>query len=208
MTSARRGVLAECQPGSPSDPGLSTRSFVSWVILRPLGNSAFLTVGPPARTAGSQRGCRVAHERDATGQGTPLPPQLTFRKGVTVSTPMPSPPPATPSTAPATTRASPATARPTSSRRRQRPRLQPHLRPEAEHRLPDPQGSQFGRVLPPRRQRPAPHQQLTKEQHFTPGGPGASARPSRPPAPARVAAMTLTMTREKDISLHMKDGHV
>ena len=36
----------------------------------------------------------------------------------------------------------------------------------------------------------------------------ASARPSRPPAPARVGTMTLTMTREKDISLHMKDENV
>jgi hypothetical protein len=44
-----------------------------------------------------------------------------------------------------------------------------------------------------------------------PGSPAqapASARPSGPPAPARVGTMTLTMTREKDISLYMKDENV
>ena len=73
-----------------------------------------------------------------------------------------------------------------------------------------PRDRQFGRVLPPRRQRPASHQQLTRAALHVgrAGGPGASARPFRPPAPARVAAMTLTMTREKDISLHMKDENV
>ena len=55
-------------------------AFASWVILRPLGNSAFLTVGLPAgQPAGPQRGCRVAHEQDATGQGAPLTPGTAVR---------------------------------------------------------------------------------------------------------------------------------
>jgi hypothetical protein len=55
-------------------------AFASWVILRPLGNSASLTVGPPAgQPAGPQRGCRVAHEQDATGQGAPLTPGTVVR---------------------------------------------------------------------------------------------------------------------------------
>ena len=56
----------------------------------------------------------------------------------------------------------------------------------------------------------APHQQLTKSS-TSPAG-----RADRAPAPgfpvagpaARVATTTLIMTREKDISLHMKDGYV
>ena len=55
-------------------------AFASWVILRPLRNSAFLTVGLPAgQPAGPQRGCRVAHEQDATGQGAPLTPGTAVR---------------------------------------------------------------------------------------------------------------------------------
>ena len=44
------------------------------------GTGAFLTVGPPAPTAaGPQRGCRVAHEQDATGQGAPFTPGTVVR---------------------------------------------------------------------------------------------------------------------------------
>ncbi len=50
-------------------------ALASWVILRPLGNCAFLTVGLPTEsTAGPQRGCHVAHEQDSTGQGAPFYP--------------------------------------------------------------------------------------------------------------------------------------
>src|SRR6476659_6333494 len=48
-------------------------AFASWVILRPLGKFS-LPRGRPTggRPAGPQRGCRVAHEQDPTGQGALL----------------------------------------------------------------------------------------------------------------------------------------
>jgi len=55
-------------------------ALASWVILRPLGNCAFLTVGLPTEsTAGPQRGCHVAHEQDSTGQGAPFTPGTVVR---------------------------------------------------------------------------------------------------------------------------------
>ena len=62
-------------------PPFRLPAFASWVILRPLGNRAFLTVGLPAAIwpAGPQRGCRVAHEQDATGQGAPFTPGTVVR---------------------------------------------------------------------------------------------------------------------------------
>src|ERR1700739_471531 len=64
--------------GFPSPFGGS--AFASWVILRPLGSCAFLTVGLPAETiAGPQRGCHVAHEQDSTGQGAPFTPGTVVR---------------------------------------------------------------------------------------------------------------------------------
>src|SRR5262249_61182314 len=47
--------------GFPSPFGVS--ALASWVILRPLGSCAYLTVGLPTESiAGPQRGCHVAHE--------------------------------------------------------------------------------------------------------------------------------------------------
>jgi len=55
-------------------------AFASWVILRPLGSCAFLTVGLPTESiAGPQRGCHVAHEQDSTGQGAPFTPGTVVR---------------------------------------------------------------------------------------------------------------------------------
>ena len=55
-------------------------ALASWVILRPLGNCAFLTVGLPTEsTTGPQRGCHVAHEQDSTGQGAPFTPGTVVR---------------------------------------------------------------------------------------------------------------------------------
>src|SRR5665811_1415635 len=45
-------------------------AFASWAVLRPLGISAFLTVGLPDRNrSGPQRGYHVPLVRDTTGQG-------------------------------------------------------------------------------------------------------------------------------------------
>ena len=58
-------------------------AFAFWVILRPLGDSAFLTVGLPrplvAERPGPHRGCRVEHEQDATGQGALFTPGTVMR---------------------------------------------------------------------------------------------------------------------------------
>ena len=55
-------------------------AFASWVILRPLGRFS-LPRGRPTggRPAGPQRGCRVAHEQDPTGQGALLTPGTVVR---------------------------------------------------------------------------------------------------------------------------------
>src|SRR6476469_7883990 len=55
-------------------------AFASWVILRPLGKFS-LPRGRPTggRPAGPQRGCRVAHEQDPTGQGALLIPGTMVR---------------------------------------------------------------------------------------------------------------------------------
>ena len=64
--------------GFPSPFGVS--ALASWVILRPLGSCAFLTVGLPAvDLAGPQRGCHVAHEQDPTGQGALFTPGTVVR---------------------------------------------------------------------------------------------------------------------------------
>jgi hypothetical protein len=95
--------------------------------------------------------------------------------------------------------------------RRQRPCVRPPPRPGPQHRLPDP-------PRPPIR---AGSTAAASTASFTPAAdqsstsrrPGGRTRRQRPafraagPA-ARVAITILTMTREKDISLHMKDGHV
>src|SRR5215204_6813977 len=47
-------------------------AFASRVILRPLGSSTFLTVGPPTTTNAASdphRDCHVPHMQDATGLG-------------------------------------------------------------------------------------------------------------------------------------------
>ena len=50
-------------------------AFASWAVLRPLGISAFLTVGLPDRNrSGPQRGYHVPLVRDTTGQGAPSTP--------------------------------------------------------------------------------------------------------------------------------------
>jgi hypothetical protein len=68
---------------SPAVPGFllpfRLSALASWVILRPLGSCAFLTVGRPASTAGPHRGCRVAHEQAATGQDAPFTPGTVVR---------------------------------------------------------------------------------------------------------------------------------
>ena len=65
-------------PGFLSPFGVS--ALASWVILRPLGSCAFLTVGLPTESiAGPQRGCHVAHEQDSTGQGAPFTPGTVVR---------------------------------------------------------------------------------------------------------------------------------
>jgi hypothetical protein len=55
-------------------------AFASWVILCPLGKFS-LPRGRPTggRPAGPQRGCRVAHEQDPTGQGALLTPGTVVR---------------------------------------------------------------------------------------------------------------------------------
>jgi hypothetical protein len=60
-------------------------AFASWVILRPLGKFN-LPHGRPTggRPAGPQRGCRVAHEQDPTGQGALLTPGTVVRSRPTV----------------------------------------------------------------------------------------------------------------------------
>jgi len=64
--------------GFPSPFGVS--ALASWVILRPLGSCAYLTVGLPTESiAGPQRGCHVAHEQDSTGQGAPFTPGTVVR---------------------------------------------------------------------------------------------------------------------------------
>jgi hypothetical protein len=63
-------------------------AFASWVILRPLGNCASLTVGRPGNNhlPGPHRGCPVAHEQDATGQGAPLTPRTAVRSRLAITT--------------------------------------------------------------------------------------------------------------------------
>jgi hypothetical protein len=63
-------------------------AFASWVILRPLGNYASLTVGRPGSNhlPGPHRGCPVAHEQDATGQGAPLTPRTAVRSRPAITT--------------------------------------------------------------------------------------------------------------------------
>ena len=55
-------------------------AFASWIILRPLEKLS-LPRGRPTddHTAGPQRGCRVAHEQDPTGQGASLTPGTVVR---------------------------------------------------------------------------------------------------------------------------------
>ena len=54
-------------------------AFASWVILRPLGKFSLPRGRPTRRSAGPQRGCRVAHEQDPTGQGALLTPGTVVR---------------------------------------------------------------------------------------------------------------------------------
>src|SRR6201989_2556126 len=55
-------------------------AFASWVILRPLGKFSVPRGRPTGgRPAGPQRGCRVAHEQDPTGQGASLTPGTVVR---------------------------------------------------------------------------------------------------------------------------------
>ena len=76
--------MPACGPRFPA--AFRPPAFASWVILRPLGNSAFLAVGLPAgQPAGPQRGCRVAHEQDATGQGAPLTPGTAVRSRAAIT---------------------------------------------------------------------------------------------------------------------------
>ena len=49
-------------------------AFACWVILPPLGHSAFLTVDAPDNSCpDSQRDCHVPHDQDSTGEGAPIP---------------------------------------------------------------------------------------------------------------------------------------
>jgi hypothetical protein len=78
MRAPSGGGASTAGPGflSPFRPS----AFASWVILRPLGGCAFLTVGrPAAKAAGPQRGCRVAHAQVATGQGACFTPGTVVR---------------------------------------------------------------------------------------------------------------------------------
>src|SRR6478672_5077705 len=60
-------------------------AFASWVILRPLGKFSRPRGRPTGgRPAGPQRGCRVAHEQDPTGQGALLTPGTVVRSRPTV----------------------------------------------------------------------------------------------------------------------------
>ena len=55
-------------------------AFASWVILRPLGSCSLPHGRPTGESiAGPQRGCRVAHEQDPTGQGAPFTPGTVVR---------------------------------------------------------------------------------------------------------------------------------
>jgi hypothetical protein len=49
-------------------PPFDVPAFACWVIVRPLRDWAFLTVGLPVLRTGPQRDCHVAHEQDTTGQ--------------------------------------------------------------------------------------------------------------------------------------------
>ena len=72
------GGAESCGCRFPLPFGVS--ALASWVILRPLGSCAFLTVGLPTESiAGPQRGCHVAHEQDSTGQGAPFTPGTVVR---------------------------------------------------------------------------------------------------------------------------------
>ena len=78
MRNPSGGGAGHAVPGFLSPFRLS--AFASWVILRPLG-SCSLPHGRPTggRPAGPQRGCRVAHEQDPTGQGALLTPGTVVR---------------------------------------------------------------------------------------------------------------------------------
>ena len=81
-----RPVIREPSGGGASTavpgflPPFRPPAFASWVILRPLGNqpSSRSAYRQPS-AAGPQRGCRVAHEQDATGQGAPFTPGTVVR---------------------------------------------------------------------------------------------------------------------------------
>ncbi len=83
MRNPSGGGAGHAVPGFLSPFRLS--AFASWVILRPLGKFS-LPRGRPTggRPAGPQRGCRVAHEQDPTGQGALLTPGTVVRSRPTV----------------------------------------------------------------------------------------------------------------------------
>jgi len=75
-----RGLRRRCRNRPRFPAAFRLPAFASWAILRPLGNPALLAVGLPAGwPAGPQRGCCVAHEQDATGQGASLIPGAVVR---------------------------------------------------------------------------------------------------------------------------------
>ena len=75
-----RGLRRRCRRRPRFPAAFRPPAFASWAILRPLGTPALLAVGLPAGwPAGPQRGCCVAHEQDATGQGASLIPRAVVR---------------------------------------------------------------------------------------------------------------------------------
>jgi hypothetical protein len=76
----RETTWRRCQhSGSRFPAAFRPPAFASWVILRPLGISLPHSRPTGGQPAGPQRGCRVAHEQDETGQGASFTPGTVVR---------------------------------------------------------------------------------------------------------------------------------
>ena len=87
----REPLTKEPASGSRFPAAFRLPAFASRVILPPLGNSAFLTVGLPSNDSlGPQRDCHVPHETDTTGMGVLCTPGTVVRSRL-ASLPQPAP---------------------------------------------------------------------------------------------------------------------
>jgi hypothetical protein len=75
------GQLSETPAEVPASPRFPVAfrppALACWVILHPLGHSAFLTDDGPDNSPDPQRDCHVPHDQDSTGEGAPYTPRQT-----------------------------------------------------------------------------------------------------------------------------------